>query len=99
MVDLIISHCFYFSADFASSGDIISKNYYLWSENENPSVFNVSIPEQCTSNNPCEEGEGDCDSDEQCIGDLRCGQGNGLDDNCNSESFPAYYDCCYEPEG
>jgi hypothetical protein len=52
----------------------------------------------CTSSNQCGEGEGDCDSDAECIGSLKCGQGNGLNDNCdNSLGFPANYDCCYEP--
>ena len=33
-------------------------------------------------------GEGDCDSDSECAGDLRCG-----DDNCPAPT-PSYYDCC-----
>ena len=54
----------------------------------------------CTSTNPCGDGKGDCDSDEECIDGLKCGQGNGLDNNCNSLLFSnADYDCCYEPEG
>ena len=52
----------------------------------------------CTSSNQCGEGEGDCDSDAECSGSLKCGQGNGLNDNCDkSLGFPANYDCCYEP--
>ena len=50
----------------------------------------------CTSSNQCGEGEGDCDSDIECIGSLKCGQGNGFDDNCGS-GFPYNYDCCYDP--
>ena len=50
----------------------------------------------CTSSNQCEEGEGDCDSDADCKGDLRCGQGSGNDDNCDTSlGFPGHYDCCY----
>ena len=30
----------------------------------------------CTSANPCSIGEGDCDSDDQCYGDLKCGLDN-----------------------
>ena len=30
----------------------------------------------CTSDNPCNLGEGDCDTDEHCIGDLVCGTNN-----------------------
>ena len=52
----------------------------------------------CTSSNPCGAGEGDCDSDAHCRGSLKCGEGNGLDDNCDTSlGFPANYDCCYEP--
>ena len=43
----------------------------------------------CT-NNLCEEGEGDCDSDDQCKGDLVCGE-----DNCSLDSKK---DCCMQPE-
>jgi len=42
------------------------------------------------------KGEGDCDSDADCIGNLKCGQGNGFDDNCGS-GFPSDADCCYDP--
>ena len=110
MGDPIISDCFHFSDDFANSGEIVTKNYYEWSANENKSLFNVSLSEPCsdgsggvsccTSTNPCGDGKGDCDSDEECIDGLKCGQGNGLDDNCNPLLFSnADYDCCYEPEG
>ena len=44
------------------------------------------------------EGEGDCDSDSDCLGNLKCGEGNGLDNNCDSSlGFPATHDCCYDP--
>ena len=53
----------------------------------------------CTSSNPCGEGEGDCDSDEDCMGSLKCGQGSGHDDNCdNTLGFPGDYDCCYDAD-
>ena len=29
----------------------------------------------CTASNLCVEGQGDCDSDNDCFGRLRCGQG------------------------
>ena len=55
-------------------------------------------PTCCTSSRQCGEGEGDCDSDVDCAGNLKCGQGNGLDDNCNTSlGFPSSYDCCYDP--
>ena len=43
----------------------------------------------CT-NNLCGEGEGDCDSDDHCEGDLVCGE-----DNCSLDSKK---DCCMQPE-
>ena len=50
----------------------------------------------CTSSNQCGEGEGDCDSDADCSGNLKCGQGSGNDGNCDTSlGFPATYDCCY----
>ena len=33
----------------------------------------------CTGSEPCEEGEGDCDSDGDCIGVLKCSDGKGMD--------------------
>ena len=42
----------------------------------------------CTARNPCGIGEGDCDGNDQCLGDLICGE-----DNCGSE-FPSNADCC-----
>ena len=42
----------------------------------------------CTVNSPCTVGEGDCDSDDQCIGGLKCGK-----DNCGHD-FPPLADCC-----
>ena len=30
----------------------------------------------CTSANPCGIGQGDCDSDAECSGDLKCGSNN-----------------------
>ena len=39
----------------------------------------------------CNEGEGDCDNDEECTGDLKCGV-----NNCGADQSPKA-DCCYEP--
>ena len=33
----------------------------------------------CTSLEPCENGEGDCDNDEECVGNLKCSDGTGMD--------------------
>ena len=43
----------------------------------------------CTSSNQCDENQGDCDSDDECIGNLQCGK-----DNCQSP-FPTDADCCF----
>ena len=42
----------------------------------------------CSSNNPCKEKEGDCDTNSDCINGLTCGV-----HNCGP-LFPAYSDCC-----
>ena len=44
----------------------------------------------CSDTNPCKINEGDCDSDNHCIGNLRCGVGN-----CGS-MYPSNSDCCEE---
>jgi len=47
----------------------------------------------CSKNFPCDIGEGDCDSDSDCAGDLKCGN-----DNCNKLSigFDSTDDCCQQ---
>ena len=50
----------------------------------------------CSSSNPCGENEGDCDNDNDCLGNLKCGHGNGLEDNCDN-SFAEGADCCFDP--
>ena len=103
-------YCFHFSDDYADNGVIFTNYYNIWSAGDSPSVFKISISDPCfdgsggtsccTSSNPCEAGYGDCDTDDDCIGTLKCGQGNGFDNNCDvSLGFVSTYDCCYEPEG
>ena len=51
----------------------------------------------CTSSQQCGAGEGDCDSDVDCAGNLKCGEGNGFDNNCDTSlGFLSTDDCCYE---
>ena len=42
----------------------------------------------CSSSNPCDLNQGDCDNDSECSGDLVCGK-----DNCPFP-FPSDADCC-----
>ena len=44
----------------------------------------------CTLNNQCGLGEGDCDSNEDCLSGLFCGH-----NNCNGDTFDNGDDCCY----
>ena len=46
----------------------------------------------CTIDSKCEEGEGDCDNNSECIGDLVCGT-----DNCLGSEHPQLGDCCEKP--
>ena len=43
----------------------------------------------CTSANPCGINQGDCDSDDQCYGDLKCGS-----NNCIGFVGDSGADCC-----
>jgi len=49
----------------------------------------------CTAGSPCIEGEGDCEVDNECSGNLVCG-------NNNCKAFAAFFhekdDCCVQPE-
>ena len=42
----------------------------------------------CSNTNPCKIDEGDCDRDDHCTENLRCGVGN-----CGSK-YPNNSDCC-----
>ena len=44
----------------------------------------------CSTKEPCGIGEGDCDKDADCLGDLSCG-----DNNCIGTGFTKQADCCY----
>ena len=48
----------------------------------------------CTSNNPCGDDEGDCDNDDQCKENHKCGT-----NNCRSLlGFHSQFDCCYNED-
>ena len=47
----------------------------------------------CTPSNQCDIREGDCDSDNDCRGNLKCGV-----NNCPANrKFSSSDDCCYDP--
>jgi len=50
--------------------------------------------DSCCDSRPggCPEGEGDCDMDSHCAGELVCGE-----DNCNGSGFDSTDDCCEKP--
>ena len=55
----------------------------------------------CTPDTPCGEGEGDCDDDNECLGNLKCGQDKAQHDNNCAAHFDSVWDskadCCYDP--
>ena len=55
---------------------------------------NVDQGKCCTASRPCVEGEGDCENDQECSGELVCGN-----NNCQqfSSIFHAKDDCCVKP--
>ena len=48
----------------------------------------------CSIENPCKEKEGDCDSNDECEGELRCGQNNCNAIHNDSTNFALLADCC-----
>ncbi len=48
----------------------------------------------CTETKSCDVGHGDCDTDEDCLGDLRCGLSNCEPDFGWGGPLS---DCCYQP--
>ena len=57
----------------------------------NPNTWTAYSGSCCKTGHQCGVGEGDCDYDTECYGNLECGT-----DNCGSE-FPSGADCCVEP--
>lgn len=54
----------------------------------------------CTSSSPCPACEGDCDSDSDCAGHLKCFQRNGNGQGvpgCSASGLANDYDYCYDP--
>ena len=51
----------------------------------------------CTSGRKCYEGEGDCDTDDDCMPGLRCGQDKNYCRVNTGHSWDTGDDCCYRP--
>ena len=52
----------------------------------------------CTEHGPCGLGEGDCDKDSECEGDLVCGtHGGGKGENCGPSFLYDTAECCRAP--
>ena len=51
--------------------------------------------------NPCDEGEGDCDSNDECSGNLYCARGCSLEGGGSIASLGGDWDegddCCLDP--
>ena len=59
---------------------------------ERPQTLVSGTKDYCSKLFPCDVGEGDCDGDSQCRGDLICGENNGP-----SFGLPKGYDVCELP--
>ena len=74
---------------------IIDLNVYCLSYDEairkcNGGADNEDIEHCCSEENPCNEGEGDCDISRDCKGDLVCGT-----NNCDPGKYSQeWVDCC-----
>jgi len=51
----------------------------------------------CTSSEPCGLFEGDCDNDDECKGNFKCGEKHNCLDLNPGSSFSPGADCCYDP--
>jgi hypothetical protein len=50
----------------------------------------------CTPDNKCEEDEGDCDADTDCVEGLKCGNRNCIQKS--GLQWDSTDDCCYVPD-
>lgn len=64
--------------------------YILVKKNQCNAGSHSEIHTCCDEMNPCKEGQGDCDNDADCLGNLKCGK-----NNCDRSKFPSSRtDCC-----
>ena len=70
----------------------VVKPSFLDNFNCNGTGDSVMVEFCCTKENPCSEGDGDCDVDEDCKDGLICGT-----NNCDKSKFNfKWADCCEE---
>ena len=62
----------------------------------NPASWEKFSWDCCTAESPCYAGEGDCDQDDQCAGELVCGKRN-CPDTFKARAFGRRPDCCQQP--
>ena len=78
-------------ANFAALADCcVEKETCNWSGTSDADTWSC-----CTDSAKCNENEGDCDSDDQCIDGLICGEDNCISVNSN---FDPAADCCIQPD-
>ena len=52
----------------------------------------------CNKDKLCDVGEGDCDSDSDCLEDLKCGLNNCISTKSLwDDEWDPQDDCCYKP--
>ena len=68
--------------------------YMVGNPNCNLNTWESYNNECCSTEKPCGLGEGDCDVDEECIGNHVCGENNCRQDG---SGFTAQADCCQLP--
>ena len=94
--------------EILSLGDFLACNYHLHfciSTLKGPRCN--GYPETdwycCSKDNPCNIGEGDCDTDDDCMSHLICGNTGDGSNNCkiqfpySGSSWIKTADCCIEP--
>ena len=75
---------------------LVERFFYYLANNPkcNPLTWENYDNECCSADEPCGLGEGDCDSDDECSGELVCGVNNCIQKHTD---FTAQADCCELP--
>ena len=65
-------------------------------DGSNDAVLQVNNNRCCKKVRPCVEGQGDCNSDSECAGDLKCGKNNCRRDFSSTKTrWGSKLDCCF----